>query len=167
MKRTLLSILFVGASSIAAGATAPPTPLRGQCLRGMARYHHEFPVRRDRHRSISRYLEPHRSDPTPVWWTLQFAGLVIDSVEFEGISGLPLGLAVACNSQTPAACTYLTGQLGCGLIEGTPTAVGTFPLMLNVLATVPSSATSFRCPTPSADIRSSSPTTPRASMVQS
>jgi hypothetical protein len=64
----------------------------------------------------------------------QFAGLVIDSVGFVGITGLPLGLSVACNSQTPAACTYITGQLGCGVITGTPTETGTFPLVLNVLA---------------------------------
>lgn len=64
----------------------------------------------------------------------QFAGLTIDSVGFVGITGLPNGLAVACNSQTPAACSYITGQLGCGLITGTPTQIGTFPLTLNVLA---------------------------------
>jgi hypothetical protein len=64
----------------------------------------------------------------------QFAGLVIDSVGFVGITGLPNGLAVACNSQTPAVCTYITGQLGCGVINGTATETGTFPLTLNVLA---------------------------------
>lgn len=63
-----------------------------------------------------------------------FAGLVIDSVSFVGIAGLPTGLAISCNSQTPAFCTYLTGQLGCGVISGTPTVTGTFPLTLNVLA---------------------------------
>jgi hypothetical protein len=63
-----------------------------------------------------------------------FAGLTIDSVSFVNISGLPVGLAIACNSQTPAACTYITSQLGCGVITGTPTATGTYPLTLNVLA---------------------------------
>jgi len=63
-----------------------------------------------------------------------FAGLTIDSVSFVNIAGLPAGLAIACNSQTPAACTYITSQLGCGVITGTPTVTGTYPLTLNVLA---------------------------------
>jgi hypothetical protein len=63
-----------------------------------------------------------------------FAGLIIDSVSFVGITGLPAGLSISCNSQTPAFCTYLTGVLGCGVVSGTPTEVGTFPLTLNVLA---------------------------------
>jgi hypothetical protein len=63
-----------------------------------------------------------------------FEGLVIDSVSFVGITGLPLGLSIACNSQTPAFCTYLTGQLGCGVVSGVPEETGTFPLTLNVLA---------------------------------
>ncbi|MEZ4756603.1 MAG: T9SS type A sorting domain-containing protein [Flavobacteriales bacterium] len=63
-----------------------------------------------------------------------FEGLIIDSVSFVGITGLPLGLSIACNSQTPAFCTYLTGQLGCGVVSGVPEETGTFPLVLNVLA---------------------------------
>lgn len=63
-----------------------------------------------------------------------FAGFVIDSVQFTGIDNLPPGLSVACNSQTGAACTYITGVVGCGLIEGTPTLAGTYDVTLNVLA---------------------------------
>ncbi len=64
----------------------------------------------------------------------QFAGLMLDSVRMNNISGLPPGLAVACNSQTGAVCTYLTGILGCGVIEGTPTIEGVYPLTINVTA---------------------------------
>jgi hypothetical protein len=63
-----------------------------------------------------------------------FAGLTIDSVSFVNISGLPSGLSIACNSQTPAPCSYITSQLGCGVITGTPTVTGTYPLVLEVLA---------------------------------
>ncbi len=62
--------------------------------------------------------------------------LQIDSVQLVSVSGLPPGLSVNCNSQTPAACSYLPENLGCGLIEGTPTAVGTFDITINVLGWV-------------------------------
>jgi hypothetical protein len=63
-----------------------------------------------------------------------FEGVVLDSVQFLGVQGLPPGLSVACASQTPASCSYLTGQLGCGLIQGTPITTGTFNLTLSVRA---------------------------------
>ncbi len=63
-----------------------------------------------------------------------FSGQIIDSVAFTGINGLPNGLIVVCASQTGAPCTYITGQLGCGVIQGIPTEFGQFPLVLNVLA---------------------------------
>lgn len=63
-----------------------------------------------------------------------YAGLTIDSVALVGVDNLPPGLSVVCNSQTGAACTFLTNQLGCGLIEGTPTTAGTFEMTLNVTA---------------------------------
>lgn len=63
-----------------------------------------------------------------------FAGFVIDSVALEDIAGLPDGLSVACNSQTGAPCTFLPSQVGCGLIEGTPTTEGTHEMTVNVLA---------------------------------
>ncbi|MBV6405686.1 MAG: T9SS type A sorting domain-containing protein [Flavobacteriales bacterium] len=64
----------------------------------------------------------------------QFAGLMLDSVRLNNIAGLPPGLTVECNSQTGAACTYLTGILGCGAIVGTPTSEGVYPLTINVTA---------------------------------
>lgn len=60
----------------------------------------------------------------------------IDSVQFNGIDNLPPGLAVHCNSQTGGPCTLLPHQLGCGLIEGTPTQAGSYDLVLNVTAYV-------------------------------
>lgn len=65
-----------------------------------------------------------------------FEGFMIDSVALVGVTGLPPGIAVHCTSHTGAACTYLTGQVGCGLIEGTPTVAGTFPLVIQVNAYV-------------------------------
>lgn len=73
-----------------------------------------------------------------------YAGFIIDSVQFVGIDNLPPGLAIACNSQTNGPCTYLAGVLGCGLIEGTPTTAGTYDMVLNVLAY----ATVFGTPIP-------------------
>lgn len=67
----------------------------------------------------------------------QFSGVVLDSVAFStvtGITGLPPGLSVGCATQTSAPCTYLTGQLGCGIITGIPTTVGVYPLVLTVTA---------------------------------
>lgn len=61
-----------------------------------------------------------------------FPAVVIDSVVFDGVTGLPNGLTVACASQTPAPCTYLPSVLGCGIIQGTPTTVGEYPLSLTV-----------------------------------
>ena len=58
----------------------------------------------------------------------------LDSIQLLNVSGLPPGLAINCNSQTAAACTYLPEQLGCGLIEGTPTAAGVFDMALTVRA---------------------------------
>lgn len=68
-----------------------------------------------------------------------FPPIAIDSIHLLGVNGLPPGLAVMCNSQTSAACTYLPTQLGCGLIEGEPTTVGSYALELTVRAwfTVP------------------------------
>lgn len=60
----------------------------------------------------------------------------IDSVAMVQVSGLPPGITVLCNSQTGAACTYLTVQVGCGLLEGTPTEIGTFDMVIEVVAYV-------------------------------
>lgn len=65
--------------------------------------------------------------------------VVVDSIQLVSVTGLPPGIGIYCNSQTSASCTYLSNTLGCGLLEGTPTQQGTFPLTLDVLAwtTVP------------------------------
>jgi hypothetical protein len=62
------------------------------------------------------------------------AFVTIDSISLDQVTGLPPGIQVACNSQTNAPCTYLPNQLGCGLLEGTPTEAGTFDIVLNVTA---------------------------------
>ena len=61
-----------------------------------------------------------------------FPAVNIDSVVFNGISNLPPGLAVACASQTAAPCTYLPTILGCAVIQGTPTQLGTFEMTVDV-----------------------------------
>src|SRR5690606_35268280 len=60
----------------------------------------------------------------------------IDSVAMVQVSGLPPGITVNCNSQTGAPCTYLTAQVGCGLLEGMPLQAGTFDMEIEVLAYV-------------------------------
>jgi len=61
-----------------------------------------------------------------------FAGFTIDSVQLASVNGLPPGITVNCNSQTPAPCTMLPSTLGCVLIEGTPTQAGSFPIIVAV-----------------------------------
>ncbi len=63
-----------------------------------------------------------------------YSGVTIDSVALTSVDNLPPGLSVACNSQTGAACTFLSSQLGCGLIEGTPTTAGVYDMTINVIA---------------------------------
>lgn len=60
--------------------------------------------------------------------------ITVDSVQMVSVSGLPPGITVMCNSQTSGACTYLPNQVGCGLLQGTPTAAGTYPITINVTA---------------------------------
>jgi hypothetical protein len=133
MKQTLLAVLFLAISGSAWAQPCTPDPLYADSVFGV------WPDTTENFAAATIGLpyaqtlnlivpaEAGLVDP-------QFAGLVIDSVGFIGITGLPNGLAVACNSQTPAVCTYITGQLGCGVITGTPTQIGTFPLSVNVLA---------------------------------
>ncbi len=61
-----------------------------------------------------------------------YTGFNIDSVALTQITGLPPGIVIQCNSQTGAACTYLASQVGCGLLEGTPTSAGTYELNIEV-----------------------------------
>lgn len=65
-----------------------------------------------------------------------FTGFTIDSVAMNSLTGLPPGISVICNSQTGAPCTYMPSQVGCGLLEGTPTQAGTFDIVINVTAYV-------------------------------
>lgn len=60
--------------------------------------------------------------------------ITIDSVIYNSISGLPPGITVQCNSQTSAPCTFLTNQVGCGLLTGVPTTAGTYEMVVNVTA---------------------------------
>ncbi|MFZ1330539.1 MAG: T9SS type A sorting domain-containing protein [Flavobacteriales bacterium] len=64
----------------------------------------------------------------------QYAGVALDSIALDGLTGMPPGLSYACNSQTPAPCSYITGQLGCAIITGVPTTEGTYPLSIEVTA---------------------------------
>jgi Secretion system C-terminal sorting domain len=63
-----------------------------------------------------------------------YEGVTIDSVALVSVDNLPPGLSVICNSQTGAQCTFLSSQLGCGLIEGTPTTAGVYDMTINVIA---------------------------------
>ena len=63
-----------------------------------------------------------------------YPALALDSIQLLSVNGLPPGITVSCNSQTAASCTYLPTQLGCGLLQGTPTAAGTYPIQLRVRA---------------------------------
>ncbi|MBP8823173.1 MAG: T9SS type A sorting domain-containing protein [Flavobacteriales bacterium] len=65
-----------------------------------------------------------------------YNGFAIDSVALTQITGLPPGIDILCNSQTSAACTYLTGVVGCGLLEGTPTQTGTYTMSIEVVGYV-------------------------------
>lgn len=57
----------------------------------------------------------------------------IDSVQLVSVAGIPPGLAIDCNSQTSGPCTMLPTQIGCALMEGTPTQQGIYPLTIEVL----------------------------------
>lgn len=75
-------------------------------------------------------LTPHNAgDIDPL-----FSIFTIDSIALNSVTGLPPGLSIVCNSQTGAACTYLPQQVGCGLIQGTPTLAGNYPISLDVIA---------------------------------
>jgi Secretion system C-terminal sorting domain len=58
----------------------------------------------------------------------------VDSMQLATVVGLPPGLQVQCNSQTPAECTFLPNSGACALITGTPTQAGTFPLEVTIVA---------------------------------
>lgn len=132
MKRILLSFFLVGSFS-SAMAQCTPDPLYADSLFGVwpdTTTNFVGGVVGEAYIQVLNLIVPQDGgDVDPA-----FEGQMLDSVAVNGVTGLPPGLTWACNSQTPASCSYLTGQLGCGIVEGVPTAAGTFPLTLNVTA---------------------------------
>ncbi|MEO8068226.1 MAG: T9SS type A sorting domain-containing protein [Flavobacteriales bacterium] len=130
MKHTLLSIAFIAAAATAS-AQCTPDPLYQDSIFGVwpdtledfapglvnVPYSDQMDLK----------IPSDAGDIDP-----NLAGTQIDSVALDSISGLPPGLAIVCNSHTSAPCTYLSAVLGCGLIEGTPTVAGSYPLTINV-----------------------------------
>lgn len=130
MKKTLLAALFVVAAS-AASAQCTPDPLYADSIFGVwPDTIEDFApgvINIPYSDQLDLIIPTDAGDIDP-----NLAGTMIDSVALTAISGLPPGLAIACNSHTGAACTYLSGVQGCGVIQGTPTQVGTFPLVIEV-----------------------------------
>jgi len=136
MKKLLLASVLVVAAASASGQACVPNPLYADSVFGV------WPdtttnfapgvVGVPYSQTLDLIVPQNAGDVDP-----QFNGVMLDSVALStvtGITGLPPGLSVACASQTPAPCTYLTGQLGCGIITGTPTTAGFYPLTLTVTA---------------------------------
>lgn len=63
----------------------------------------------------------------------QFVGSPIQSFTVTGVQGLPAGYNYACNI---ANCTYNGGANGCANIWGTTSTTGTYPITIEVDATV-------------------------------
>ncbi|MFM7388929.1 MAG: T9SS type A sorting domain-containing protein [Bacteroidota bacterium] len=63
----------------------------------------------------------------------QFVGSPIQSFTVTGVQGLPAGYNYACNI---ANCTYNGGANGCANIWGTTATTGTYPITIDVDATV-------------------------------
>jgi hypothetical protein len=133
MKKLLLASVFLASAGLVSAQVCTPNPLYADSLFGV------WPdtttnfgpgiVGEPYFQSLDLIVPEDAGVVNP-----SFNGVLLDSVKFVGIDGLPPGLSVACASQTAAPCTYLTGQLGCGVIQGTPTTAGVYPLTLNVTA---------------------------------
>jgi hypothetical protein len=65
--------------------------------------------------------------------TGQFVGSPIQGFIVTGVNGLPNGFNYACNI---SSCSYAGGANGCANISGTTTTTGTFPITIDVTATV-------------------------------
>lgn len=63
----------------------------------------------------------------------QFVGSPIQGFSVTGVQGLPTGFNYACNN---ANCQYAGGANGCANIWGTTATTGTYPVTINVSATV-------------------------------
>lgn len=133
MKRTLLPVVFLIAAGPLAAQVCTPDPLYADSLYGIwpdtTTNFASGAVGVPYFQQLDLIVPQDAGVVNPL-----FQGIMLDSVQFLGVDGLPPGLAVACASQTPASCSYLTGQLGCGAIQGTPSTAGTYELTLNVRA---------------------------------
>jgi len=133
MKKLLLASVFLASAGLASAQVCTPNPLYADSLFGV------WPdtttnfvpgiVGEPYFQALDLIVPQDAGAVNP-----NFNGVLLDSVKFVGINGLPPGLSIACASQTAAPCTYLTGQLGCGVIQGTPTTAGVYPLTLTVTA---------------------------------
>ncbi|MFM6934904.1 MAG: T9SS type A sorting domain-containing protein [Flavobacteriales bacterium] len=65
--------------------------------------------------------------------TGQFVGSTIQGFTVTGVNGLPSGFNYACNI---SSCSYAGGANGCANIYGTTTTAGTYPITIDVSATV-------------------------------
>ncbi|MBP5994698.1 MAG: T9SS type A sorting domain-containing protein [Crocinitomicaceae bacterium] len=65
--------------------------------------------------------------------TGQFVGSPIQGFTVTGLTGLPAGYNYACNI---SSCTYAGGANGCANIYGTTATAGTYPITIEVSATV-------------------------------
>jgi len=61
------------------------------------------------------------------------AGSTIQSFTVDAVNGLPPGLGYACNISN---CQFVGGTVGCALLSGTPTTLGTYPVTIDVTGVV-------------------------------
>jgi hypothetical protein len=69
------------------------------------------------------------SDPTAI----VFIGSPIQDFTVTGVTGLPSGFDYGCSV---SSCTYTGGSNGCANLYGTGTTTGTYPLVINIDATI-------------------------------
>ncbi len=130
-RKPLLLVLFCAASSAFAQVPCTPNPLYADSVYGVwpdtTTNFMNGMVGMAYSQDLNLIAPLNAQDINPT-----FPAVLIDSIQFNGVSGLPDGLSVACASQTAGPCTYLPSVLGCGVVQGTPTTAGTYPLELNV-----------------------------------
>lgn len=134
MMRHLLSLVFVGTLALSAKAQCIPNQLYADSIYGVwpdTTENFASGVVGEFYTDTLQLLVP--SDANLINNSIP-AGTIIDSVQVTAVTGLPPGITVDCNSQTGGSCSYLPNQVGCGLIHGTPTAPGSYPVSITVLA---------------------------------